>query len=54
VSHTSFSLIEDPFLVEPVESDKNKLIHLSPISPILAKSAGLSISGVKSILKSQV
>ena len=54
VAQISFSEVEKPFLVEPVESDKNKVIHFLPYSQTLAKSAGLSISGAKSILKSQV
>ena len=53
-SQTFFSLIEYHFLVEPVESDKNIVIHVFQILWILSKSAGSSISGVWSILKSQV
>jgi hypothetical protein len=41
-------------LVDQVESDKRRVIHLLQYSQILAKSAGLSISGAKSILKSHV
>ncbi|MDR1944678.1 MAG: hypothetical protein LBQ59_00920 [Candidatus Peribacteria bacterium] len=53
-SQTFFSLIENHFLIEPVESDNKREIHLAQISLILSKSAGASIVGVKSILKSQV
>ena len=49
-----FSEVENHFLVDQVESDKNKVTHFLPYSQIRAKSAGLSISGAKSILKSQV
>jgi len=53
-SQISFSDLENHFLIDQVESDISKVIHLLPISQILDKSAGLSIAGVKSILKSQV
>lgn len=54
VAPICFSEVEKPFLVEPVESDKNNVTHFLPYSPILERSAGLSISGAKSILKSPV
>jgi hypothetical protein len=53
-SQMSFSDFENHFLIDQVESDINKVIHLLHNSQILHKSAGLSIAGVKSILKSQV
>jgi hypothetical protein len=53
-SQTFFSLIENHFLIAPVESDNKREIPLFQISLILSKSAGESIVGVKSILKSQV
>jgi hypothetical protein len=53
-SQITLSEVENHFLIDPVESDKSKFTHLLQISQIRAKSAGLSIAGVKSILKSQV
>lgn len=54
VSPTSFSLIENPFVVEPVESERRSVTPLFQISSYLSKSAGLSSLGVWSILKSPV
>lgn len=54
VSPISFSDVENHFLIDPVESESKRVIPLFPISSILHKSAGLSIAGVKSILKSPV
>lgn len=53
-SPTSFSLIENHFVVEPVESERSIVIPLFPIASYRSKLAGLSRRGVWSILKSQV
>ena len=54
VSPTHFSEVENPGLVEPVESESRSVTPLFPIPAILSRFAGGSSLGVKSILKSQV
>lgn len=54
VSPISFSLFENHFFVEPVESDIKRVTPSFPSSASLSRSNGLSSAGVKSILKSPV